>query len=197
MSQFTPDADNLLKTLGKQRGPAPVHLWDPPYCGEMDMRIAADGRWYHEGSPIGRLRMVQLFSSILRLDDDGHYYLVTPVEKVRIRVDDCPFVAQVLDVIEDDGQQVLRFTLNTEETVDAGPDHPLEVDVTDEGEPHPVIEVRRGLKALISRSVFYQLVELAARQADLEDEEKSNKNNESNQLLSISSRGKKFALGQF
>jgi uncharacterized protein len=197
MSQPKPDADNLLKSLGKQRGPAPVHLWDPPYCGEMDMRIAADGRWYHEGSPIGRLRMVQLFSSILRLDDDGHYYLVTPVEKVRIRVDDCPFVARVLDVVQHDGQQVLRFTLSTEETVDAGPDHPIEVGAAERGEPHPVIEVRRGLKALISRSVFYQLVELAARQADLESDENINKNNESNRLLSIGSMGKKFALGQF
>ena len=197
MSQPKPDADNLLKSLGKQRGPAPVHLWDPPYCGEMDMRIAADGRWYHEGSPISRLRMVQLFSSILRLDDDGHYYLVTPVEKVRIRVDDCPFVAQLVDVIEDNGQQVLRFTLNTEETVDAGPEHPLEVGRSAQGEPHPVIEVRRGLKALISRSVFYQLVELAASEADLSDDKKSRKNNESSRILSISGQGKKFALGQF
>lgn len=197
MKQTTPAADNLLKQLGKQRGPAPVHLWDPPYCGEMDMRIAADGRWYHEGSPIGRPALVQLFSSILRLDSDGYYYLVTPVEKVRIRVDDCPFIAQLLDVVEQGGQQVLRFTLNTGETVDAGPDNPLQVTVSDSGEPHPVIEVRRGLKALISRSVFYQLVAIADLQEVSSDELEAAKIKGSGQMAVVSSGGKKFALGQF
>ena len=197
MSESKPTTDNILKSLGKQRGPAPVHLWDPPYCGEMDMRIAADGRWYHEGSPIGRLRMVQLFSSILRLDDDGHFYLVTPVEKVRIRVDDCPFVAQLMDVVDEDGQQCLRFTLNTEETVDAGPENPIDVTLNDAGEPHPVLEVRRGLKALISRSVFYQMVELAQLEPVSDDTSKALKNKGSSQSVSIVSKGQKFSLGQF
>jgi len=192
MSSKQPGTDNLLASLGKQRGPAPVHLWHPPYCGEMDMRIAADGRWYHEGSPIGRQQLVQLFSSILRLDEDGHYYLVTPVEKVRIRVDDCPFVAQLLEVVEQQGQQVLRFTLNTDEIVEAGPDNAISVTSGTGGEPHPVLAVRSGLNALISRSVFYQLVEVAQV-----DEEKSLQNKAATRSVSVSSHGVKFALGQF
>ena len=196
----TSAADNLLKHLppasaGKPRGPAPVHLWNPPFCGDMDMRIAADGRWYHEGSPIGRLPLVQLFSSILRLDPDGHYYLVTPVEKVRIQVDDCPFVAVLLDVDGQGDQQSLRFTLNTEEQVVAGPDHAITVSTAADGQPHPVLHVRHGLIALISRSVFYQLAALASPEAitDISGDggEKSAKTNR----LVIFSQGCKFSLG--
>lgn len=192
--------DNLLKHLpaapaGKPRGPAPVHLWNPPYCGEMDMRIAADGRWYHEGSPIGRLPLVQLFASILRLDPDGHYYLVTPVEKVRIRVDDCPFVAVLLDVEGQGSQQTLRFTLNTEEQVLAGPDHAITVTTTDDGQPHPVLHVRHGLNALISRSVFYQLAAMATPEPTPGDFVGCEKNNEKTNRLVIFSQGFKFSLG--
>jgi uncharacterized protein len=192
--------DNLLKHLpaapaGKPRGPAPVHQWNPPYCGEMDMRIAADGRWYHEGSPIGRLPLVQLFASILRLDPDGHYYLVTPVEKVRIRVDDCPFVAVLLDVDGQGEQQTLRFTLNTEEQVVAGPDHTITVTTAKDGQPHPVLHVRHGLNALISRSVFYQLAAMATPEAIACDSGSSDKSSEKTDSLVIFSQGCKFSLG--
>ena len=195
MTDKSVSPDNLLQQIGKQRGPAPVHDWDPPYCGEMDMRIAADGRWYHEGSPIGRIAMVRLFSSILRLDDDGHHYLVTPVEKVRIKVDDCPFVAQLLDVSGEGAQQRLSFTLNTGETVTANADHPIEVTTDKAGQPHPVIEVRHGLKALISRSVFYQMVALADTATELSGEDKVLKNNNSPDEIGVASDGVFFVLG--
>jgi uncharacterized protein len=188
--------DNLLKNIGKQRGPAPVHSWNPPFCGDIDMRIAADGQWYYQGSPIGRKKMVILFSSILRLDADGKYYLVTPVEKVGIQVDDCPFVAVLLDVTGQGREQQLTFTLNTDETVVAGDEHPIEVDVDDTGQPHPVIEVRDGLKALISRSVFYQLVALAETGADPGEQPEALKNKGSGGLATVWSNGRLFALGR-
>lgn len=196
MTDKTASPDNLLKQIGKQRGPAPVHDWDPPYCGEMDMRIAADGRWYHEGSPIGRIAMVRLFSSILRLDDDGHHYLVTPVEKVRIRVDDCPFVAQLLDVSGEGEGQRLSFTLNTGETVTAGAEHPITVSTDEDQQPHPVLEVRYGLKALISRSVFYQMVALADTGSSSEVSDKLLKNNNSEEVMGVVSDGVFFTLGE-
>jgi hypothetical protein len=146
----------------KVKGPAPVHLWDPPFCGDMDLRITKAGIWLHQGSPIRRSAMVKLFASILRLDEDGCYYLVTPVEKVRIQVDDCPFVALLLDVEGSGSEQELHFTTNTGDTVIAGESHQIEV--TEDGktsEPHPVVHIRNGLNALINRNVFYQLVELA------------------------------------
>jgi hypothetical protein len=188
---------NLLKNIGKHKGPAPVHLWNPPYCGEIDMRIAADGRWFHEGSPIARMPMVQLFSSILRLDDDGHYYLVTPAERVRIKVDDCPFVAQQLDIIGSGSGQTLHFTLNTQEQVAAGPDHRIEVSLDAQGQPHPVIHVRDGLHALIIRSVFYRLVDLAQVESSLNTKSDSEKNTDKTNSLVIFSEHQKFNLGHF
>lgn len=195
MTEKKSSPDNLLQQIGKQRGPAPVHEWDPPYCGEMDMRIAADGRWYHEGSPVGRAAMVRLFSSILRLDEDGHYYLVTPVEKVRIQVDDCPFVAQLMDVDGEGVEQRLEFSLNTGETVTAGAENPIEVTTDADGQPHPVIEVRHGLKALISRSVFYQMVALADTVEQSSPELKVLKNKPSGAVLGVRSGGEFFSLG--
>jgi hypothetical protein len=147
----------------KSRGPAPVHLWDPPFCGDMDMVIARDGTWIHEGQPIRRPAMVKLFASVLKLEDDGDYYLVTPVEKVRIQVQDCPFVALEMEV-EGEGegrQQNLTFTTNAGEVVTAGAEHPIRIGVNPEtAEPHPVVHVRSGLNALINRAVFYRLVDL-------------------------------------
>lgn len=193
----TANPENLLKNIAKQKGPAPVHLWNPPYCGEIDMRIAADGRWYHEGSPIGRLAMVQLFSSILRRDDDGHYYLVTPVERVRISVDDCPFVAQALDVEGSGADQQLRFTLNTQDQVVAGADNRITVTVDAGGQPHPTIHVRHGLDALISRSVFYQLVDLAHVDPTPDKNSDQKKNQEKTNSLVVFSGAEKFTLGRF
>jgi hypothetical protein len=133
-----------------------VHLWNPPHCGNIDMRIARDGTWFYLGTPIGRPAMVRLFSTILRKDPEG-YVLVTPVEKVGITVDDAPFVAVDVDVR--DG--ALVFRTNVEDEVEAGPDHPIRVERDPEtGEPAPYVHVRASLEALIDRKTFYRLVEL-------------------------------------
>lgn len=152
----------------KSRGPAPVHLWDPPFCGDMDMVIARDGTWIHEGKAIRRSALVELFASVLKIAEDGNYYLVTPVEKVRIQVEDCPFVALDMDVEGKSSLQELTFTTNIGEKVTAGKDHKLTIQVHPEtGEPHPIIHIRNGLNALIARAVFYRLIDLAvARDAE-------------------------------
>lgn len=189
--------EDLLKSVARIKGPAPVHSWNPPYCGEIDMRIAADGRWYHEGSLISRPALVQLFSSILRLDPDGHHYLVTPAERVRIQVDDCPFVAQLLDV-EHPGsaEQCLHFTLNTGERVTAGGDNRIEVGEHADGQPHPMLHVRHGLMALISRSVFYQLVDIAQIEPPSDKDCMGDKNPCKTDALMVFSSAEKFLLGR-
>lgn len=139
-----------------------MHLWDPPFCGDIDMFISRDGTWFHEGSAIRRPAMVSLFASVLKLEADGDFYLVTPVEKVRIRVIDCPFVAVEMEPIGVGKQQKLAFTTTLGETVIANVNHPIKVTTHSETEePHPSIEVRNGLRALINRAVFYRLVNLA------------------------------------
>jgi len=139
----------------------PVERWNPPLSGDMDMRIARDGTWFHEGSPIEREKLARLFSTILRRDEDGCHYLVTPVEKWRIRVDDAPFVAVWLAVTGQGEAQELRFTTNLGDQVMAGPEHPIQVEYQAAGgEPSPYVHVRARLRALISRSVFLELAEL-------------------------------------
>lgn len=146
----------------KTRGPAPVHLWNPPFCGDIDMRILRDGTWLHEGRPIRRKPMVQLFASILLREADGQFYLVTPAEKVRIQVDGCPFVIISMENSGEGSAQQIGFTTNTGEAFALDAAHGLLVTENPEtGEPHPVVHVRSGLNALIGRNVFYQLVELA------------------------------------
>ncbi|KPP89636.1 MAG: hypothetical protein HLUCCA08_10040 [Rhodobacteraceae bacterium HLUCCA08] len=138
------------------RGLPPVDTWDPPFCGDLDMRIARDGTWFYQGTPIGRAELVRLFSTILKREGDA-YFLVTPVEKVGITVDDAPFVA--VD-FERDGAD-LRFVTNVGDTAVAGPDHPIRVERDAEtGEPSPYILIRRNLEALIDRKSFYRLVDL-------------------------------------
>jgi len=153
LDQFTQAA----QTSGK-RGPAPVHLWTPPFCGDIDMRIARDGTWFYNGSPIGRLPLVQLFSNILRREGD-HYFLVTPVEKVGIRVDDAPFFGIRMAVSQDNGQSI-TLTTHTEEEVTIGPDHPLRFEREDAGGLKPYVLVRDNLWALVKRALFYDLVAL-------------------------------------
>jgi hypothetical protein len=149
--------DDVAKAASATRGPPPVHLWNPAHCGEIDIVIRRDGLWMHEGSPIGREPLVRLFSSVLRLDPDG-YHLVTPVEKLRITVEDAPFLA----VRVDRAGEALRFTTNVGDVVEASPDHALRVEVDPEtGEPAPYLHVRRGLEARLTRPVFYELAELA------------------------------------
>lgn len=150
--------EQAAKTASKaERGLPPVHLWRPAHCGTIDIRIAADGRWLHEGSPIGREALVRLFASVLRRDPDG-YVLVTPVEKLSIQVDDAPFVA--VAVRADEGR--LTFTTNVGDEVVAGPEHAIRVAVGPGGSPRPYLHVRRGLEALIARPVFYELAAMAA-----------------------------------
>ena len=143
------------------RGLPPVHLWRPEHCGEIDILIRADGVWMHEGSPIGRAELVRLFSTVLRKDPEG-YCLVTPVEKLSIRVEDLPFRAVA---VEADGA-VLRFITDVGDMVEAGPEHPIVVETdAGTGEPAPRLHVRGDLWARIARPVFYELVE-RAQEAD-------------------------------
>ena len=157
-----PSAENLAsaaKAAGK-KGPPPVHLWNPPFCGDLDMEIRRDGTWFYLGTPIGRHALVKLFSSILRKDGED-YFLVTPVEKVGIRVADAPFVAVDAEVSGEDAHQAITFTTNVEDVVTAGPDHPIRVERDPAtGEPSPYVLIRRNLEALIDRKTFYRLVEI-------------------------------------
>lgn len=158
----TPSAEGIAATVraAKSRGLPPVHLWNPDYCGELDIRIARDGTWFYLGTPIGRPELVKLFSSILK-KEDGSYYLVTPVEKVGIVVDDAPFVAVDFEVSGQGRDQVLRFETQVADFADAGPDHPVRVVRDAEtGEPSPYVLIRAELEALIDRKSFYRLVEL-------------------------------------
>jgi hypothetical protein len=153
---------DLIAHLPKTgKGLPPVHLWNPAFCGDIDMRIARDGTWYYQGTPINRPAMVRLFSGILRRDED-RYVLVTPVEKVGIQVDDAPFVAVTLDVSGEGERQSLRFVTSVGDEVEAGPAHPLRVHLDPQTQaPSPYVRVRANLEALIHRNVFYQLVDLA------------------------------------
>ena len=155
-----PSAEALAAAAGaNRRGPAPVHLWDPPFCGDLDMRIARDGTWFYLGTPIGCHALVKLFSSILKREGD-RFYLVTPVEKVGITVDDAPFVAIDFTAEGAHRSQILTFTTQVEDSVTAGPDHPIRVDRDPAtGEPAPYVMVRHGLEALIDRKSFYRLAE--------------------------------------
>lgn len=138
----------------------PVHQWNPPDCGDIPIVIKRDGTWLYQNSPIGRKPMVRLFSSILRKDDD-RFYLVTPVEKCGIEVEDAPFLAVELSVTGSGRDQILHFRTQVDDQVQAGPDHPIWVNIAPEtGEPSPYVMVRAGMAALINRPVFYQLVEL-------------------------------------
>jgi uncharacterized protein len=136
--------------------PAPVERWNPAHCGDSEMRIARDGTWLHQGSPIGRKEMVRKFASILRREPDGSFVLVTPGEKLDLAVEDAPFVATAMKA-EDDR---VAFQLNTGDLVIAGPDHPLRFEQAADG-PRPYLHVRGGLEALVARSVYYELVALA------------------------------------
>ncbi len=157
-----------------------------PTCGDFDFRIARDGTWYYRASPIRRKPLVKLFSSVLTRDDEGVYWLVTPVERGRIAVDDAPFTAVELDVIGAGDDRVLRFRNNVDDWIEAGPEHPIRVEVAPEtGEPSPYILVRDRLEALIVRSVFYQLVDLAVE----------GRGGDRGQL-GVWSKGRFFLLGQ-
>lgn len=181
--------DDILALLQKadkdEQGLPPVHRWHPEYQADIDMRIARDGRWYYLGTPINRAAMVRLFSTIIRREGDD-YFLVTPVEKLRIQVDDAPFVAVSLEAVQDEGRQKLVFTTQVDGTVIAGERHPLRVETDPQtGEPAPYLRVRDNLEALLSRNVFYQLVDMAVPVQH---------NGES--WLAIESDGERFLIGR-
>jgi hypothetical protein len=160
MRETKPGLDAVIAAAKQApgRGLPPVHLWHPAHCGEIDIRIRRDGVWFHEGSPIGREALVRLFSTVLRRDPDG-FHLVTPVEKMKIVVEDAPFIA----IRVDRAGEALRFLTNVGDEVEAGPDNAIRVEIDpNTGEPRPYLHVRRGLEALIARPVFYELVEMAA-----------------------------------
>jgi hypothetical protein len=152
---------SLQCELAAGRKLPPIETWNPAHCGEIDIRIARDGIWFHEGTPIARRELVRLFSTILRREADA-YYLVTPAEKMRVQVEDAPFLAVLLDVQRSGRDQRLLFTTNVGDQVIADADHRLRREaVPPEDTSIPYIHIRSGLEARISRSVFYQLVEIA------------------------------------
>ena len=178
---------NARKEAGK--GPPPVHLWNPPFCGDLDMRIATDGTWFYLKTPIGRPALVKLFASVLKREGD-HYFLVTPVEKCGITVDEAPFLAVELAVepaavaSEPGASRILSFRTNVDDWVTAGPDNPLRF----EPEPatgglKPFLHVRRNLWAKVTRALFYDLVELG------EEREISGE-----QMFGVSSGGEFFVM---
>ncbi len=171
--------EHVLAQIGAQKRP-PLQLWQPPLSGDIDIEIRRDGSWWHEGAQIARIELVRLFASILRREGENHF-LVTPVEKWRIRVLDAPFVAVALEVFGEGGEQLLVFETNVGERIACDAGHPLQVKTRDNGEPAPYLLLRDGLRALLSRSVFYQLVELA----EARDDE-----------LILRSRGAEFSLGR-
>ena len=163
--QMQPKAAGLDTIAGAAReagvkGPPPVHLWNPPFCGDLDMRIAADGTWFYLKTPIGRPALVRLFASVLKREGDKHY-LVTPVEKCGVTVDDAPFLAVEMRAETTATGRTLHFRTNVDDWVACGPDHALRFDP----EPHsgglkPYLHVRRDLWAKVTRALFYDLVEL-------------------------------------
>ena len=143
-----------------------IDKWNPPFCGDIDMRIAADGTWFYLGTPIGRPALVRLFSTILRREPDGSYVLVTPVEKVGLKVEDAPFMAVRVDAAGTGPGQKLTFMTNVGDSVTAGLDHPMRVvHRGTEREPRPYVHVRGGLEARIARPVFYELVNMSEERA--------------------------------
>ncbi|MDP3660385.1 DUF1285 domain-containing protein [Phenylobacterium sp.] len=181
-SDSRPGLDGVIAAARAQapgRGLPPVHLWNPAVSGEIDIVIRKDGSWLHEGARISREALVRLFSTVLRKDPDG-YYLVTPVEKLKIVVEDAPFIAVRVDRVGD----ALRFLTNVGDEVDAGPDNPIRVETDPQtGEPRPYVHVRNGLEALIARPVFYELADMA--------EERDGS------MLEVASNGAWFPIGPY
>jgi hypothetical protein len=167
--RVNPSAEGLAAAAragAEGRGLPPIHLWNPPFCGDIDIVIRRDGTWFHEGTPIGRPGLVRLFSSILRREE-ADYVLVTPVEKVRIRVEDVPFVAVDVTAEGEGPAQALTFETNVGDRVRAGPAHPLRVALDPAtGEPAPYVLVRGALEARIDRKTFYRLADLGVHRAE-------------------------------
>jgi hypothetical protein len=157
----------LLKEAAAAKGTPPVERWNPPYCGDIGMRIKADGLWLYQGSPIGRKPLVKLFASVLRRDADGRHYLVTPAEKVDVAVDDAPFLAVEMQVVGTGRAQRITFRTNVDDLVECGPERPLRfAEEALSGGLKPYVLVRGRLEALLTRALYYDLVEIAAEGDD-------------------------------
>ncbi len=156
---LTAAAQQAAGTNARGKGLPPVHLWNPPFCGDLDMRIAGDGTWYYMGTPIGRPALVRLFSTILKREGDN-YFLVTPVEKVGIRVDDAPFLAVEMVQHHDDQGRRLRFRTNVDDWVECDSAHPLRFEASAEGGLTPYLLVRADLWAKVTRALYYDLVDM-------------------------------------
>jgi uncharacterized protein len=177
--------EGLTASLPKRSsGLPPVERWDPPFCGDIDMRIAADGTWYYQKTPIGRPALVKLFAGILRREGDK-YFLVTPVEKVGLVVEEVPFLAVELRVERDERGPVLNFRTNVDDWVAAGLGHALRFEVTATGGLKPYLHVRRELWAKVTRALFYDLVELG------EEREQNGKT-----MFGVVSSGEFFAMAE-
>jgi uncharacterized protein len=151
--------DALQAAIGRPgREPPPIHLWNPPFCGDIDMRIARDGTWFYGGTPIGRLPLVRLFASVMRREGE-RYVLVTPVEKVGVVVEDAPFLAVEMRVDMNEGLQRLAFRTNVEDWVTVDTDHPLRFEPGEADGLKPYVRVRGELWALVKRALFYDLVD--------------------------------------
>jgi Uncharacterized protein conserved in bacteria len=173
MTSFDDFIESLQKDIdnGVQRLP-PVDKWHPELSGDMDMLIKRNGDWVHEGTVIQRHALVKLFSSILKKEGD-EYFLVTPVEKWRIQVEDVPFQVTSVEVKKESARQALVFSTSAGDTVIAGPEHPLRVVTSPSGEPAPYLMIRQGMEGLIARSVFYELADIAELETAAEDKKKA------------------------
>ena len=188
-SSNTRAGSSLIQKPGSGNSP-PVHPAagsprSPIDCGDLDMRIARDGTWFYRGSPIGRIKLVKLFASVLCREQDGSYWLITPAERGRIEVEDVPFLAVALTIEGEGRDQQLIFRTNLDDIVTAGPNNPLRVETATSGEPAPYILVRDDLEARLMRSVFYDLVELA-REESIEEIRQ----------FGVWSRGRFFRIGE-
>lgn len=161
MSQLLTGLEPLVNSI-PAKGPPPLQDWQPPLSGDMEMRIDRNGQWWFKGKLIEREALVKLFSSLLRREEDGEYYLISPVEKWRIQVEDTPLLAHSLGVSGQGEQQALTLTTNVGEILAIGADHPLQIDTyPGTGEPRPLITVRHGVQARLVTAAYYELADLA------------------------------------
>ena len=155
-----PGLESITRAVSGAKGPPPVERWNPPFCGDLDIRIAADGTWFYLKTPIGRPALVKLFASVLKREGDN-YFLVTPAEKCGIQVEDAPFLAVEMSVEEREGGRILHFRTNVDDWVACGPEHPLRfVPEPGTGGLKPYLHVRRDLWAKVTRALFFDLVEI-------------------------------------
>lgn len=165
MSQSPDNIVEQVQKAGKNLSHPPLDKWHPELSGDMDLRVSRDGEWIHKGEPISREAIVKLFSTILRREEDGHYYLVTPVEKWRIQVEDTPLLAHSLTVEGSGEQQIMKLTTNVGETIEVGEEHPLEVGSYEESDqPRPIVRVRHGVDARLVTAAYYDLAEHVVEQ---------------------------------